>query len=98
VRFGFGFLEVQIRLLVGMFGALRVIEQTLDSQQLHAGKFMSFEASSENELPLAFHHRRRLVFYREHLFAEASSKSFFLFFLLASSIKLPSPQFLVRWP
>jgi hypothetical protein len=38
VRFGFGFLEVQIRLLVGMFGALRVIEQTLDSQQLHAGE------------------------------------------------------------
>ena len=39
VRFGFGFLEIQIRVVVGMFGALFAGEQTFNRQQLHAREF-----------------------------------------------------------
>lgn len=38
MRFLFGLLEVQVRLVVGMLGALLAGEQTFNRQQLHAGK------------------------------------------------------------
>jgi hypothetical protein len=34
--FRFGLLEVEVRLVIGMLGALRVVEQGGDREQLHA--------------------------------------------------------------
>jgi hypothetical protein len=49
VAFGFHFLEVQIRLVVGMLGALFLVQQSFHGQQLLAA-FISVNAESKRAL------------------------------------------------
>jgi hypothetical protein len=45
--FRFGLLEVEVRLVIGMLGALCVIEQAGDGEQLHAGILVPVRAFVE---------------------------------------------------